>query len=73
MIYVIKDDNKFYSQLYLDHALYNEQIQPKELEKNISKELMPPAQHPAKWWDCCMPEVGKKGVGLILSDKVEKQ
>ena len=43
MIYVIKDDNKFYSQLYLDHALYNEWIQPKELEKNISKELMPAA------------------------------
>ena len=34
---------------------------------------MPAAQHPAKWWDCYMPEVGQKGVGQIFSDKVEEQ
>ena len=29
-------------------------------KKKISKELMPPAWHPNRWWNFCMPEEEKK-------------
>ena len=34
--------------------------QYKACEKNISKELMPEAWHPTRWWDWCMSKDKKK-------------
>ena len=37
--------------------------------KNISKELMPLACHPTRWWDWCMPEDKKIEIKQFLIDK----
>ena len=49
MTCVIEDGNKYYPQLLLDHALYNEQTQHKSSKKDISKELMLEAWHLTRW------------------------
>ena len=42
------------------------------LKKDISKELMPVAWHPTRWWDWCLPEDKKKGMEPIFTNKVGK-
>ena len=51
-------------------AWHNKLKQLKAIKKDISKELMPAAWHPTRWWDWCMPEDEKKGIKLIFIDKV---
>ena len=72
MTSVIKGGNKFYPQLFLDHALYDEQMLHKSCEKDISKELLPVAWRPTGWWHLCLPELDKKGMEPIFVDKVGK-
>ena len=36
--------------------------------KKISKELMPIAWHPERWWNFCLPEDEKKEIGPICSE-----
>ena len=41
----------------------------KAQKAQVKKELMPIAWHPLKWWNCCVPEDGKKDrkvVGLNI-------
>ena len=35
--------------------------QHKSCKKDISKEMMPVAWHPTRWWDWCVSEAEKKG------------
>ena len=42
----------------------------KHLRKDISKELVPIAWHPTKWWDWCIVEDEKKEIDSIFTDKV---
>ena len=46
MTCVIKDGIKFYSQLFLEHVLYDEQTHRISCKKYINKELMSVAWHP---------------------------
>ena len=41
-------------------AWRNRLKQCKAFKKDIRKELIPVAWHPARWWDWCMPEDEKK-------------
>ena len=43
MTCVIRNGNKFYPQMFLDHALCDEYAYCKAFKKDISKELMPVA------------------------------
>ena len=38
-------------------------------KKDVSKELMPVALHPTRWWDWCMLEDEKKEKVPIFTDK----
>ena len=38
------------------------------LKKKISKELMPIAWHPRRWWNFCMSEDEKKEVEVIFTE-----
>ena len=53
---IIKDYDKFYPQTFLEKSLYNEQANRKTLLKMITKELMPIAWHPKRWWKFCMSQ-----------------
>ena len=44
----------------------------KAFKKDLSKELMPVAWHPTRWWDSCLPEDQKKGIEPSFNDKVRK-
>ena len=41
-------------------AWCNKYEKRKACKKDISKELMPVAWHPTRWWDCCMSKDEKK-------------
>ena len=43
----------------------------KHVQKYISKELMPVAWHPTRWWDWCIPEDQKKEVKPFLDEGKE--
>ena len=45
---------------------------PKRLKKDISKEWIPVARHPATRWDWYLPENERKGRKKIFTDKVAK-
>ena len=59
----IDDDNNFYKDDYetVIHVrllpLLNKFEKRKVMKGKTSKELMPVAWHPTKWWDCSLPEV----------------
>ena len=46
---VIKDGNKFYPQLFLDHTLYDEQTQCNTFKKDINKQRMPVSWRVGRW------------------------
>ena len=41
----------------------------KDLKKEIRAELMLVAWHPQRWWDCCMPEHGRKIEPYFINGK----
>ena len=45
--------------IYVRRMTLHNRYKRKSCKKDISKELMPVAWHPTKWWDWCMPEVIK--------------
>ena len=63
------DDNLESIILAKNVAWCNEYKQRLAFKKEISKELMPVAWHPAGWWDWCMPEVEEKEIEPIFTDK----
>ena len=56
----IKNDGKFYLQISLEKAQYNEQAQRKALEKYISKELMTGIQYATRYQAWLMLQDEKK-------------
>ena len=38
----------------------------------MSKELMPVAMHPTRWWNWCLLEDEKKGIAPVSIEKVRK-
>ena len=74
----LDDDNKFYQtilKLFIHVRLLascNKFEKLKTFKKDISKELMPVAWHPTKWWDQCISEDEKKEIDPIFTDKVGK-
>ena len=70
------DDNNFYEDDpgTIIHvrllASHNKFENPKVVEKDLSKELMPVAWHPTIWWDWCMSEDETKETDPTFTDKV---
>ena len=62
-LHKINDDNNFYKDDYetVIHVrllpLLNKFEKRKVIKGKMSKELMPVAWHPTRWWDCSLPEV----------------
>ena len=48
---------------------YNRLKQRKSFKTDMSKELMPVAWHPTRWWDWCNPEDEKKEIEPTFTDK----
>ena len=66
---IIKDDGKYYQQIFLEEALPNKQAERKALKKKIRKELMSVAWYLKRLWNFCMSEDGKKEIKPILTEQ----
>ena len=64
--YINLDDTNFYEDVHKPviqvrlSTWRNNLKQRKLFKKEISKELMPVAWHPTRWWDWCIPKDEKK-------------
>ena len=70
MACVINDDGKFYPQIFLEQALYDEQTQYNGVKKDMIIEFIPVAYLPKRWWDWCLSEDEKKEIDPIFNDKL---
>ena len=55
--------------IYVRRMTLHNRYKRKSCKKDISKELMPVAWHPTKWWDWCMPEDDKNEIKPFFIDK----
>ena len=70
--YINLDDTNFYEDVHKSviqvrlSTWRNDLKQRKLFKKEISKESMPVAWHPTRWWDWCMPKGKKKKIEPLL-------